>query len=201
MEYFENDNKKDISINWWGDEKPNEFKDKIYDNRTEIFFIGKLFQTILEDIETSFKYKSLLKIMLSLNYDDRISSFQEIDKNINNNNTTIYQNFRQTFFNTLVNRKLETTLIMDSEKIIKELEILQKKIMLEDYISAKHILRIFLQGSFIYNKNYQYNVDNISDFLIFFKKISKEKQNIVLYNIETLLDDVEVEFDDDEIPF
>jgi len=165
---FKNDNKKDISINWWGDEKPNEFKDKIYDNKTEIFFIGKLFQTILENTETSFKYKSLLKTMLSLNYEDRISSFKEIDRNINNNVTIlnifnsdekiIYQNFRQTFFNALVKRKLETVLIIDSEKIIKELEILQKKIMLEDYVSAKHILRIFLQGGFIYqNQQNNYN--------------------------------------------
>ena len=208
---FEKDNKKDISINWLGDEKPNEFKDKIYDNKTEIFFIGKLFQTILTNIETSFKYKSLLKMMLEVNYKDRISSFEEIDKNINNNTTIlnnfnsdekiIYKDFRQTFFNALENIKLETTLVMDSAKIIKELEILQKRIMLEDYVSAKHILRIFLQGSFVFNRNYQYDVDNISDFLIFFKKISQEKQNIVLYNIETLLDDVEIDIDDDEIPF
>ena len=81
--------------------------------------------------------------------------------------------------------------------------------MLEDYVSAKHILRIFLQGGFIYQNqqnnynypNYQYHVDTIFDFLIFFKKISKEKQNIVLYNMEMRLDDVEIDIDDDEIPF
>ena len=69
---FSEDNHKSISINWWGGEIPNDFKKNIYDFKTEIFFIGKLFQKIIEVINSSFKYEPLLLNMINTDDSKRV---------------------------------------------------------------------------------------------------------------------------------
>jgi len=211
---FAEDNDKSISINWWGDEKPDDFKQEIYDTKTEIFFIGKLFEDLLYNVTTSFKYKTILKRMILVDYNNRIDSFKTIqkelhidNKNINPFNSeekNIYKQFSNILFNCLSEREQETSLIMDNEQIIKNLELLQKKITLEDYVNPKHILKIFIKGAYKY-KPYanSFSTDNLIEFFDFFKSLSKEKQNMVLYGLEINFDDIKVYYDysDNEIPF
>ncbi|MBU4058040.1 protein kinase family protein, partial [bacterium] len=100
---FSEDNQKSISLNWWGGEIPNDFKKNRYDFKTEIFFIAKLFQKIIETIDSSFKYESLLLNMSKIDDLERIDSFQTVLKQIKENTNTIdlfnyeekniYQNF------------------------------------------------------------------------------------------------------------
>lgn len=210
---FENDNNKSISINWWGSLTPDDFNKKIYDNKTEIFFLGLLFQDIIHEIDCDFKYKHILREMIKQNYENRIESFNEIYKNIVEDNDSfdlfnyeekrIYQDFVQVISDSLSKRENSATLLMNNEKLIKQLDELKQKTILEDYISAKHLLNIFINGQYkFYNKNF--DTSKLKDFIQFFKSISKEKQNIVLYNIETRFNDIntylEYEYDGD-IPF
>ena len=52
---------KSIILNRWC-EPLNEFQDKIYDFKTEIYFIGKLFEKIIIENEIEcFKYNEVLK--------------------------------------------------------------------------------------------------------------------------------------------
>jgi serine/threonine-protein kinase len=206
---FVEDNNKSISINWWGGETPDEFKEKVYDTKTEIFFIGKLFEELLSTLTVSFKYKAILKNMIDTNYKNRINSFREIQKKLNSSmqnenpfNTEermIYQDFSNRLFSALIEREFETNISMDNEQIIQQFELLQKRIMLEDYINPKHILRIFLNGDFRCSDNYSFSTDSLIEFFDFFKSLSKEKQNMVLYGLEINFDDIEVYYD--EIPF
>ncbi len=210
---FEEDNNKSISINWWGSVTPTDFDKKIYDNKTEIFFLGLLFQDIIQEIDSDFKYKHILKEMIKQNYEDRINSFNEIYKSIVEDDNTfelftneekrIYQNFVQVMSDSLSQRESSTSLVMDSDKIIKKLDELKQKTILEDYINSKHLLGVLISGKFKYY-NQSFDTHTLKEFLQFFKSISKEKQNIVLYNVETRFNDVEsytVWDDDNEIPF
>ena len=206
---FNQDNEKSISINWFGGEKPNEFKEKIYNHKTEIYFIGKLFQFILEEVNTSFKYTNILKKMINPSLNNRIDSFSIIYKSIKNDITifelfneeekNIYQSFSYYFFESLSTIKPLTKLEMDVNKIIIELDILCKRTMLEDYVGTQHILKIFLTNNFTYRPRDMFNVDTLTSFTKFFKQLSLEQQNIVLYNLETKLDNVSLDID--EIPF
>lgn len=211
---FLKDNAKSITINWWGDERPSEFSQEIYDIKTEIYFIGKLFEEILNKVTTSFKYKSILKKMITINYENRIYSFKTIQKEISDNTNSInifndeekhiYQQFANILFQNLSSKEANSHIIMDRDNIIKNLELLQKKTMLEDYIRPKHILKIFISGNYKYLTQSQgFSSNFLIDFFNFFKNITKEKQNIVLYNLETRFDDITTYYDytDDDIPF
>lgn len=211
---FLKDNAKSITINWWGDERPSEFREEIYDIKTEIYFIGKLFEEILNKVTTSFKYKSILKKMIAINYENRIDSFKIIQKEISDNTNSInifsdeekhnYKQLANILFSNLSSKEANSHITMNIDDIIKNLELLQKKTMLEDYIRPKQILKIFISGS------YKYPIQSLgipTNFLInfcsFFKNITKEKQNIVLYNLEIRFDDITTYYDytDDDIPF
>lgn len=214
---FDIDNEKSITINWWGDEKPDDFLNQTYDNKTEIYFIGKLFEDIILESNSSFKYKSILKKMIERNPDNRISSFQNILKGINENipiddlfndeEKRIYQQLADNFTNLISLRDPDTVVVMDIDSITKNLELLKKKTMLEDYINPKHIFNIFLSGGYKFSdKQYLRTTTNeLSNFINLFKNITKEKQNIILYNLSTRIDDIDVNniyyIDEDDIPF
>lgn len=211
---FLKDNAKSITINWWGDERPSEFAEEIYDTKTEIYFIGKLFEEILSKITTSFKYKSILKKMITVNYENRIDNFKTIQKEISDNANSInifndeekyiYQEFADTLFYSLSAKETNSHIILDKDNIIKNLELLQKKTMLEDYVRPKHIWKIFISGSYKYTvQGPGFSTDFLLDFFNFFKNITREKQNIILYHLEMRFDDISTydNYLDDEIPF
>ncbi len=210
---FSNDDKKSISLNWWGGEIPDDFKNNEYNFQTEIFFIGKLFKKIIDNMNCSFKYHNILNKMIEINPLKRISSFQEIIREIkmeismielfDDEEKQIYQDFATCFSNSLVSREESSKIVMNTNLIIKDLELLHKRTMLENYITSNNIHKIFISGSYTYKKNQTFYFYTFENFMKFFKKSSYEKQNIILYNLETRFLDVEVYLPDnfDEIPF
>ncbi|HUH43459.1 MAG TPA: protein kinase family protein [Sulfurimonas sp.] len=199
---FSEDNQKSITINWWGNIIPDDFKNKVYDNTTEVYFIGKLFEEIILESNSFFKYKAILKKMIKVNPNDRINSFQDILKEINENvsihdlfndeERKIYQVIADYFTGSISSIELDKEVIMDIDNIINNLEHLQKRTMLEDYINPQHIFSIFFTGSYTMKYNYAYmRTDKLEDFIKLFKNITKEKQNIILYNLSTRIDDID----------
>lgn len=70
-----NDFGKSITLNWWC-EPPPEFKESIYDYRTEVYFVGKLFEKIIADTDIKhFKHMGLLGRMCISNPKTRIAFF------------------------------------------------------------------------------------------------------------------------------
>lgn len=211
---FTEDNNKSITINWLGDKKPDDFKQKIYDKKTEIFFIGKLFEQILKNNKISFKYKEVLEKMVKIDHIDRINSFKIVLQQLNKNDDDInpfdmeeiriYRNFSAVFFNSLAERELAASINMNNDQIIKDIELLQKKIMLEDRINPIHILGIFIKGAYKYTPSADYFTgDSLREFFNFFINISKEKQNMVLYGLEINFYETQSYFDNSniEVPF
>lgn len=210
---FEGDEDKSITINWIGNAKPEEFNEQKYDHKTEIFFIGKLFESIISYVDGYFKYNDILDQMIDIKYDDRISSFEKIKKMIIKNNDTtdlfteeeknIYLAFAHIFSSFLVKRTQSTELITNTDDIIKRFENLTQKTLLEDFIDSKWVFSVLLKGNFSY-RNVTHSAQVIRDFFKFFLNVSREKQNIILYHLENRLSDIKIEYefdDDEEIPF
>lgn len=209
------DEEKSISLNWWCGEKPDDFKTNTYNFQTEIFFIGKLFKNIIDDMECSFKYPEILNEMIEINPTNRIKSFQKIlmkmkdEKNssielFSRNEKQIYLKFAKYFSDSLSSREENSKIIMNINIIIKDLELLQKRTLLEEYINPMSILKIFISGDCKYWKNKQFPINTFENFINLFKYSSLEKQNIILYNLETRFLNIESfsdSYDDMEIPF
>lgn len=210
------DEEKSISLNWWGGEKPDDFKNNIYNFKTEIFFIGRLFKNIINKMNCSFNYEIILNRMIESNPINRIDSFKEIIREMRKEENNIiklfeysekntYLKFAKCFSDSLSSREENSKIIMNTNLIIKDLELLQKRTLLEEYINPKNILTIFISGSYKYLKNKTFPIQVFEEFLNLFKSTSLEKQNIILYNLETRFLNTEYfsDFDDmnNDIPF
>jgi serine/threonine-protein kinase len=211
---FIHDDEKSISLNWWGGEKPDDFKTNTYNFQTEIFFIGRLFKNIVDDMDCSFKYNNILNQMIEINPINRINSFQNILRGIKEEENNIielfeyyekqnYLQFAKYFSDALSSREESSKIIMNINLIVKDLELLQKRTLLEEYINPLNIFQIFISGSYKYWKNEPFPVNIFENFVELFKHSSLEKQNIILYNLETRFLTVESFSNviDDDIPF
>ncbi|RBQ27620.1 protein kinase [Arcobacter sp. CECT 9188] len=206
------DDKKSISLNWWGGEIPDDFKSNIYNIKTEIFFIGRLFNNIISSMDCSFKYQLILNSMIETKPINRIESFKDIFRKMREEQNNLielfnyferntYLEFSKYFFNCLSSRESSSRIVMNINIIIKDLELLQKRTLLEEEINPTHIAKIFISGSYRYWKNKKMPVNVLNEFINLFKNSSIEKQNIILYNLETRFLDIEPYDDYDEIPF
>lgn len=212
--HFEQDFDKSITLNWWCD-IPNDFSENKYDFQTEIYFIGKLFeQVILEQEIKEFKYKDLLNHMISINSLDRIDSFNSCYKTILNQQygeisfkdyeIHVYRSFSNTLSNAISKIEHSNKFINDTDQIIKNLEDIYKKTMLEEYLpESSMLIKCFLQNKFYYIKDYLVPVNMIYEFIQLLKSCSQEKRNIIINNLETKLEVVEKydEIIDVDIPF
>jgi serine/threonine protein kinase len=76
------DFEKSVTLNWWC-EIPADFSQLRYDFSTEVYFVGKLFERLIqENAIQSFKYASQLRSMCHLDPLNRDSSFSSIDISI-----------------------------------------------------------------------------------------------------------------------
>jgi len=207
---------KSITLNWWC-EPPPEFNDEIYDYKTEIYFVGKLFEKIIREKEIeSFKYKSILNRMCNSSYNDRTDSFFEIKKNILSDEFVEieftwsekedYRTFSNNLYDAISKIKQGTRYYDDIDKIQSNIEELYKSVMLEEYVPSNNlIIKCFINGSYYFNKNHHIHVKDIKSFIELLRSCSKEKRNIILSNIYTKLDALDrfAEEDgfDDDIPF
>ena len=75
-------NDKSISLNWRY-APPKDFNENFYDFRTEIYFVGKLFEEIIKDFGINgFNFMSILKKMINDDFESRIQSFFDIERKI-----------------------------------------------------------------------------------------------------------------------
>lgn len=73
---------KSVSLNWWC-EPPSEFTSHVYDFRTEVYFVGKLFERIIQENQLDhFKYGAFLGKMCEHVPANRIQQFAAIEKGI-----------------------------------------------------------------------------------------------------------------------
>lgn len=204
------------SLNWWC-QVPEDFQANIYDFKTELYFIGKLFEKLILDNEiTSFSYNHILAKMCELNHIKRINSFENVqreiiknenfDKLFNNSEKHIYQNFANELSQTISCIYKNTNYYSDIEVIQNKLSELYKNVMLEKIIPDNtKIIKCFINGSYKYFKRKDLQIDTLKQFLIFLKSCSKEKKNIILNNLHSRFDSIDrIDnniINEEEIPF
>jgi len=210
---FEENFDKSISLNWRFS-PPQDFDYKIYDFRTEIYFIGKLFEEILnENNIDDFKYKDLISEMIKSNLEDRISEFSKIQRRIlsyenldnefNEQQKETYRNFAYQLTSIISKIEVDTKYINDMEKILNGLETILRNSLLEVYIqNPVSISRVFISGNYRYYKNSEFPVETLRDFIKLLKSVSIDKQKIIINNLWQRLDSVErFTLYDDGLPF
>lgn len=200
------DKKKSISLNWWCD-IPNEFSAGQYDHQTEIYFIGKLFESILADgdddfVFFEFKYKSILDKMTKMDPANRFKSFAEVKENMVEQVTSFddlfayeekktYQSFVENLIESLSMIDEPAKYHSEASRVISELENIYKANLLEDYVqNTNGIIRAFLAGSYRYYNKPIISCATLRDFLQLLKSSGPEKSAILMLNIQNRLNQV-----------
>lgn len=203
---------KSISLNWRYT-TPTEFITNIYDNKTEIYFVGKLFEEIILNIENlNFKFSALISKMI-LPYENRFFSFFDIyrdsikftvsENEFTNEEKRTYQYFANNLTELLSKMPYGTKYNSDLNEIIKKLEELYKNSLLEDNIQNNNKLtQIFISGKFSYFPKKQFTVSNLFSTIQLFKSVSEDKRKIILNNLWERFDKIErYNQIDDGLPF
>jgi serine/threonine-protein kinase len=193
------DFKKSISLNWWC-QPPSEFEESLYDFRTEVYFVGKLFEGIIQENEINhFKYADLLGRMCQKNPKARIQSFIEIEKEIGSNQffeigfieeeLDSYRNFAESLCQHVTKIENGTKYWDDISRIQTKLNDVYRKCMLEQLVpDVTIVLRCFLNGGYYFHKKSQFPVAHLKEFLRLLKTSTEEKNRIIFANLHTKLD-------------
>ncbi len=202
-----------ISLNWRYS-KPDEFAEKIYDTKTEIYFVGKLFEEIIVQFNNiDFKYLSSISKMVSP-YSERISSFFDIYREVVNLLKTeidfsifekhAYREFADNLISLISKIPYGTKYKKDIEQIIKSLEEVYKNSLLEEFIQNNNKLTtIFLDGQYSYFPKKHFKVETLSSMIKLLKSSSDDRKKVILYNLWERFDSVERYYLEtiDELPF
>ncbi|WP_144162837.1 protein kinase family protein [Paraburkholderia sp. BCC1885] len=209
------DFEKSVSLSWWCD-LPAEFKSSIYDFRTEVYFVGKLFEKIISDMKIEvFKHGDLLDSMCKIEPENRISSFAEVRNSVLTADFSgatfgyfereIYQKFSQKMSEIMISIETSAKYYTDAPSVLNNLEAAYKKVMLEkDVPNSGVVLLCFVKGAMKYRTKTRFSVeDDLRKFIDMFRSVSREKQNIIIANLSNRLDAVERYSDemDSDIPF
>ena len=206
---------KSITLNWWC-EPPIDFQTARYDFATEVYFVGKLFQHIIQENQMShFKYLDTLSAMCRREPAGRIGGFVSIEQSIrselfsesdfSDDDLSAYRAFSQAISYHITKIESDTKYATDIDKLRAQLTDVYQKIMLEDTVpDSAVVLRCFLKGMYHYRKA-GLDVDTVRDFLNLLRATHDERARIILANLHTKLDalpryspDVLTE---DDIPF
>lgn len=207
---------KSISLNWWCD-TPQEFSSDQYDFSTEVYFVGKLFEKTLQNLSIStFKYKSVLRKMCEYSPESRYPKFSDIQRDILSekfeeiefwgNESYNYRRFADEMTSHVTRIQSGARYADDPDKIIAQLTVAYRKTMLENELpDCAPVLAAFIDGSFRYIKS-KFSVSALKDFIDLLKAVGKEKQRIILANLQSRFDAIpryepKVVDIDDDIPF
>jgi len=204
---------KSISLNWWCD-LPPEFDKSIYDFATEVYFVGKLFETVIKENSIDhFKYKDVLRRMCHMDREDRFSSFVEVDLLIKEDSflgigfeeeeKVCYRQFADLLTHCLTKIESDATIDSNHENIRLKLENVYRNSMLEEYVpDSTTIISIFIKGAY-YRRKEGFRVDVLGGFVNLLKSVDKEKRKIIYANLHTRISSIPRYADDDleDVPF
>lgn len=202
-----------ISLNWRYP-KPEEFAKNIYDTKSEIYFVGKLFEEILIEFENiDFKYFSIISKMIST-YAGRINSFFDIYREIvsqiyteiefSDSEKTTYREFAESLIDIISKIPYNTKYQRDILQIIKSLEDFYKNSILEEIVQNNNKLTsIFLDGNYSYYPKKPFKVNTLNSMIRLLKSSSENRKKVILNNLWERFDKVERFYDsnDDDLPF
>lgn len=214
---FENlqEEKNSILLNWPVTELPEEIKiNKEYNQQSEIYFLGKLFYSLLKNKNElkNFKYKFILEKMCQIELENRYSSFKEIEGEIakglflenkfSEEQRHIYQIFANNLEEKIISYQEEPIFQNDSKELINSLNnILQNNSLEQNIQNNVDLIKTFIKSSYTYDKRKSIPVDIVKEFYLFFFNLSYLKQQVVLNNLYSRLSTIEIILKNDEFPF
>ena len=206
---------KSVSLNWWC-EPPDEFSGGVYDFGTEVYFVGKLFERIIqENALDDFKYGNLLGKMCQRSPIDRTTSFLEIERNVQSDRffeidfsedeVASYRHFSDALAAQITKIEGGAKFQDDIDRVLTGLENVYRSFMLEETVpDSTAVAGCFIHGVY-YRKAAGLSVRVVKNFLQMLKAASPEKRRIIMSNLNMRLNaipryDEKTEYDDD-IPF
>lgn len=208
----ENNDKASILLNWPVTEYPSEISEHIYNHRTEVYFVGKLFKKLLdENVIKNFKYTKLLSKMLKIDPIDRIESFENalqcisndrfIESSFDEPDKIIYQNFADAINDIISSNTNSMDFKEDRNSIINSLRDVVENSLLENYIQNNcDIIECFISNNFRYSTYKKVHSKIVKDFYLFLIRIDEQQQTTVFNNLKSRFKSIPVYYDDD-IPF
>jgi serine/threonine-protein kinase len=207
---------KSITLNWWC-AIPDEFRSKRYDFTTEVYFVGKLFEQLIEaDDISEFKYIEALRRMCEPDPDRRIKSFAEIycairselitEADFREEEIETYRRFANALMSVTSKIAQSAKYLTDITKIQSKLGEIYRSSMLEWAISDAHrIIGCFVEGGYYYKTSQSILTETVRDFVRLLKSCGAEQARIIIANLDTRLDTVKRyapdETQDEDIPF
>lgn len=199
---------KSISLNWMYS-VPMEFEDNIYDKRTEVYFIGKLFEDLSSLYLSEFKYKDIIAQMIPINPINRMGSFNDVYRAILNRKSIeiqfdesekeIYNDFAYSLNLICASIYYNASFIEDVSVILSKLNKLYELSILEDYIQNNNsLISCFIDGGFKYRIKQRFSTEYLKAFIEWWSSLNSRKQTIVLNNLWQRFDKVREEAD---LPF
>jgi len=206
---------KSIDLNWWC-AVPKEFSDGRYDFCTEVYFVGKLFEEIVNTVGIGdFRYSGDLERMCTKDPMRRTQSFTEIERSIlseqflevefSEEELQAYRAFSVAMSALILKIERDAKYVDDVNKIRSQLRLLFTTFMLEDVVPDSAIVfRCFITGGYRYFKN-RLRVKIVEDFIKLLTVAGEGKSRIILANLHTKLDAIE-RYDgspssEDDVPF
>lgn len=207
---------KSVSLNWWC-ETPPEFEDKIYDEQSEVYFVGQLFEQSVKRAGISeFKYTPLLQNMSVRDRSERAKSFSEIQKamaerkfnefKFSDNEIQIYRNFANSLTDLI--SSIEGTASEyenNNSKILEDLSsVVRKNQLNENIYNAHKIAQAFLRTSFRFSTREIFPFEKLQNFVQLLESSTTEKRSLIIENLWNRIDEIPrtwEELDDDDIPF
>ncbi|MDR1317293.1 MAG: protein kinase family protein [Spirochaetales bacterium] len=208
--FFPDDTDKSISLTWWCD-IPDEFSIEKYGKDTEVYFVGKLFEYLLQQNQIeNFLYYSDLQMMVEKNPQNRLGSFILLENNLSKKSRVLdffddqekkdYRYFADSITRIITSIGDKST-YNNFENIIQRLEEVYQKNMLEsDIKNPVSIIRVFLNGSYYCDKNNTMSVGELKNFIDLLKTCSNEKLRVITMNLYNRFDSIE-RYAESDIPF
>lgn len=206
-----------ILLNWPVSDLPDEIQEMKYNHQTEVYFVGKLFNKILETNGIAdFRYQHIIEKMILSNPQKRIRSFFEVQESLSQDifeeyDFTEYEKYTYVtladhLYNHINSLSSELRPVEDAKELLKALEVLIKECLLEEYLQDnRKLIFCFIKNGYNYVSRKDIDVNAIREFYKMLLKCSPSRQEIVISNIVARLRTLPVvipnPFDDDEIPF
>ena len=167
---------KSITLNWWCT-PPKEFGDGRYDFSTQVYFVGKLFEELIQGNDIGdFKYPDLLPKTCEHDYLVRSKSFAEVEKTVRSDQffeieftedeIEAYRGFADAIVKQIT--KIESTAgyVADAAKIQGQLSDVYRSVMLEPLVpNASAVIGCLLTGSYLLRNDPVFRHYIFGDFL------------------------------------
>lgn len=202
-----------VLLNWPVTRLPNELMSEgVYDHRTEIYFIGKLFEKIINDNNVEFSYEHILEKMVKVNSYERYSSFHKVSSEISEgilgglsfkeNEKKKYLDFAIVISNIIISHKDNYNPENEISLILKRLQSVLVTNSLEIEIQDNSdLIKCFINNGFSYKTGIEVDVSIVKEFYEFLKDLTPFKQKVVIDNLYNRIEKVDIEVGMDDLPF